>query len=71
MVTVHNNTSGNTWTAVYTADANDTDGAVITVSPLVIQRQRWFSCDEWKWECHNNATDPLSRYCSTIEQYVS
>ena len=22
------NTSGNTWTAVYTADANDTDGAV-------------------------------------------
>ena len=26
-VTVQN-TSGNTWTAVYTADANDTDGAV-------------------------------------------
>ena len=25
---VYNNTSGNTWTAVYTADANDTDGAV-------------------------------------------
>ena len=27
MVIVYN-TSGNTWTAVYTADANDTDGAV-------------------------------------------
>ena len=37
-VTVQN-TSGNTWTAVYTADANDTDGAVtLQYRHLVIQR---------------------------------
>ena len=40
---VYRNTSGNTWTAVYTANASDTDGAVTysiaSVIPLAMQVQ--------------------------------